>query len=50
MMLTTRRALPPIATLIHFIQAVRARLQPVIDRLTAWKEAWDDWWGVRNER
>ena len=36
--------------LIRFAKAVRQQIQPWIDRLLLWKEASDDWWGVRNER
>ena len=45
-----RRSLPPIVALIHFLQAMKVQLQPTVDRLSAWKEAADAWWGIRNER
>lgn len=42
--------LPPVVALIRFLQALRTRLQPAMDRLSAWKEFTDEWWGIRNER
>ena len=35
---------------IKFVEALRQRMQPWIDRLLQWKEASDEWWGLRNER
>ena len=35
---------------IKGVEALKERIQPWIDRLLQWKEASDEWWGVRNER
>ena len=35
---------------IKFVEALRQRMQPWVDRLLQRKEASDEWWGVRNER
>ena len=44
------RGLPSVVAFINFLAALRQRIQPWIDRLLQWKEASDEWWGVRNER